>query len=97
MIKLPAVRLTSLLEAMELRKDTQISMKAPFTNLQNIFNGRSLIPLPTTDEEEQQEYNTESNERTVTSGPSSSSFDLPHPPSFIGAPALFLRIGTWQV
>ena len=99
MIKLPALRLTSLLEAMDLRKDTEIPMKPPFTNLQRIFNGRTLVPLPQINEEEQQHeyHNTQSNQRTTFSGPSSSSFAEPPNTPFNAAPALFLRIGSWQV
>ncbi|XP_022158816.1 uncharacterized protein LOC111025282 [Momordica charantia] len=94
-LKLPALRLSSLLAAMELEEDTKISIPAPFSNLPKILTGRSLIPLPPNNGE--QDQNSSSNERTITSGPSSSSSpsELPHISN--AAPALFLRIGSWQV
>lgn len=93
-LKLPALRLSSLLAAMELEEDTKISIPAPFSNLPKILTGRSLIPLPPNNGE--QDQNSSSNERTITSGPSSSSSpsELPHISN--AAPALFLRIGSWQ-
>ncbi|XP_022968779.1 uncharacterized protein LOC111467912 [Cucurbita maxima] len=94
-LKLPALRLSSLLAAMELEKDTKISLPPPFTNLPSILTGHSLIPLPPTSEEQQ--YNNPSHERTITSGPSSSSSSELPQLVFNGILALFLRVGSWQV